>query len=166
VSYNITNDFQPYYSFELTRELETNFVPPDFPFKNYDEFSLHFQVNFDGYLVVLHESGNQTDLAFPVESTGYKVKSRTGYRSCTYRFVRKPAIKIYLFIISDKPLEEMERYGKLPGNQQCKLPEALSKRAKEHGQKIDLEIMGSKGFAQLPGKSFKGIIWFRVSLEN
>jgi len=151
---------------ELTRELETNFVPPDFPFKNYDEFSLYFQVNFDGYLVVLHENGDQTDLAFPVESKGYKVKSRSGYRSCTYRFVRKPAIKTYLFILSDKPLEEMEQYGNLPGNKQCKLLAALSKRAKEQGQKIDLEIIGSKSFVKLPGKSFNGIIWFRVSLEN
>lgn len=151
---------------ELTRELETNFVPPDFPFKNYDEFSLHFQVNFDGYLVVLNESGDQTDLAFPVESAGYKVKPRSGYRSCTYRFVRKPSIKTYLFILSDKPFEEMEQYGKRPGNQHRKLLEALSKRAKEQGQKLDLEIIGSKSFAKLPGKSLKGIIWFKVSLEN
>lgn len=151
---------------ELTRELETNFVPPDFPFKNYDAFSLHFQVNFDGYLVILHENGDHTDLVYPLDSTGYRVKSRTGYRSCTYRFEGKPAIKTYLFILSDKPLEEMEQYGKLPGNQQRKLLAALSKRAKKQGQKIDLEIMGSNGFAKVPGKPLKGIVWFRVSLEN
>jgi len=60
----------------------------------------------------------------------------------------------------------MEQYGNLPGNKQCKLLAALSKRAKEQGQKIDLEIIGSKSFVKLPGKSFNGIIWFRVSLEN
>jgi hypothetical protein len=151
---------------ELTRELETNFVPPDFPFKNYDEFSLHFQVNFEGYLIVLHENEDQTNLAFPVESIGYKVKPGAEYRSCTYRFVRKPSIKTYLFILSDNPMEEMEKFENLPGNKQRKLLAALSKRAKEQGQKLYLEIIGSKSFAKLPGKSFKGIIWFKVSLED
>jgi len=162
-------------SVELTRDDKTDFVAPDFPFKDVDIFSLYFQVNFVGYCVVLHDNGTQTGLAFPADGTGCQIKPGTGYRFCSYQFDDKPGIETYLFILSGKPLEEMEQYGKLTGNRekcgelnpdQHKFLAALSKKVKEQGQKIDLEIIGSKSFAKLPGKSFKGITWFQVFLEN
>lgn len=162
----------------LTRALETSFVPPDFPFTDYDEFSLYFQVNFEGYCAVLHDSGNQVDLAFPVDHTGHQVKPGPGYRSCTYRFDDKPGIECYIFILSDKPLEEIEQYGKLssdpaspwavakPNPGQSRLLKALLQRVKIQEKKITLEMMGSKSFARVPGASVKGITWFRAALEN
>ena len=125
--------------------------------------------------MILHEAGNQIDIVFPSESTGYKVESKTEYRSCQYEFYGQPGIETYLFILSDKPIDEMEQFRKLSGDwwkcgelnpYQRKLLKTLSRRVKEEGQKIDLEIMGSKSFAKVPGKSFPGIIWFQVYLEN
>jgi len=159
----------------LKRENESTFVAPDFPFKSYDEFYFYFQGNIGGYCMVLHENFDALDLAFPGNEPGYHVTHSQGNRSCSYRFDDKPGIENYIFIFSDKPLEEMEQYTKLSGNkwncgklsaEQRKLLDALLKRVKEKGQKLDLEIMGSKGFARAPGKTLSGLVWFQVALEN
>lgn len=163
---------------ELTRDYKKDFVTPDFPFKNFDEFSLYFQANFAGYCVVLHDSGFQTSVAFPGDSTGYQIKPSTDYLSNVYQFYDKPSIEYYMFILSDEPLEEIEKYKKISrdpvSSLTCFQPiflkilllRALIRRVKDQGQEIKLEIMGSKGFTRISNTSLKGIFWFLVSLEN
>lgn len=161
---------------ELEREGVKRFVAPDFFFQKYDTFSLHFQSNFKGYAIVLHQTKDRIDLAFPNKHSAYKIEPKWDYRSCSYRLGSKRSTENYLFILSKNPIEELGQFKKLTVNEwkcsgeftpgQHKILEKLCQRAKKQGQKIELEMLGTKSFAKLSGKSFTDVVWFMVLLEN
>lgn len=162
---------------ELKREGEKRFVSPDFVFQAYDEFTIHFRTNFEGYTVVLNESRKEIDLVFLSERSDCKILPHNAYRSCEYHFDDESGTETYTFILLNQDSnEDMEKLfnsvksgwecGRKLSREQTKILREISRRAKEKGQKMDLEIMGSKGFAGSSGTSCPGFLWLRVSLEN
>ncbi len=161
---------------EMQRAVKKRFVSPDFLFKKYDLCSFHFQSNFEGHAIVLYENGDQIDLIFPIEDKKYRIESKKNYQSCQYQFDEMPGTETFLFILTKSPVKEMEKFmhtSRVPWkcdaaltSEQEDLLKKISQRAKLEGQKIELKMLGTKGFAKAPEKSFSSFLWFQISQKH
>jgi len=164
---------------ELEIEGEKRFVAPDFLFYEDDEFRIHFRTNFKGYAVILYEDEEKGEyqLVFPFENTGYDVKPNVNRHTIEYEFYEGPCKDKYIFILSKRPIKEMEKLQHLWGKQkqetiyqshieQKRLLDGLLKRAQKQGKELKVELMGTKAYVTTSEKDLVGITWFRLYLKN
>ena len=164
---------------EWKKGQERRFVNPGFSFYEDDGFRIHFQTNFKGYAVILHEDEEKGDshLVFPFENTGYDVKPKEARYTNEYEFYGGPCQEKYMFILSQKPIKEMEQLQRLLEKQkqetinqsnpeQKKLLYNLLKRIQKQGKELKVESMGTKAYVKTSEKDLAGMAWFRLYLKN
>jgi len=136
---------------------EKKYVSPDFSFHEGETIWLHFQTNFDGYAVILYEDRGGSAPIFPVDESGYQIKQKSDRFSYPCEFDENAADENFIFILSKKPIKEMEHR---------KLLDALNKRAKEEGRLLKTGFIGTKAFVTTTEKELEGLTWFRLVLKN
>jgi hypothetical protein len=164
---------------EWKNDQERRFVNPDFPFHEDDGFRIHFQTNFNGYAVILYEDEKKGEhqLVFPFNSNGYAVKPNVNMQTIEYEFYGGPCKEKYIFILSKRPIEEIEKLKHLLHKQnqetinqsnpeQKKLLDGLLKRAQKQGKKLKVESIGTKAYVTTSEKDLAGIAWFSLYLKN
>jgi hypothetical protein len=164
---------------EWKKGQERRFVNPGFSFYEDDGFRIHFQTNFKGYAVILYEDEEKGDshLVFPFENTGYDVKPKEARYTNEYEFYGGPCQEKYMFILSQKPIKEMEQLQRLlekqkqetinqSNSEQKKLLYNLFKRIKKQGKELKVESMGTKAYVKTSEKDLAGMAWFRLYLKN
>lgn len=166
---------------EWKNDQERRFVNPGFSFYEKPEygFRIHFQTNFNGYAVILYEDEKKGEhqLVFPFNSDGYAVKPNVNMQTIEYEFYSGPCKEKYIFILSKKPIEEIEKLNHLLDKQnqttinqsnpkQKKLLEGLLKRSKKQGKELKVASMGTKAYATTSEKDLSGIAWFSLYLKN
>jgi hypothetical protein len=142
---------------EWKKEQEKRYVSPNVSFYEGEDIRIHFQTNFDGYAVVLYEDEGGSQLVFPVQGSGYRVKQKIDWHSYLCEFDENAGKENFIFILSEKPIEEMEQQKNLND---------LIKRAQKEGIELNVGFIGTKAFVTISQKQLEGLAWFRLALKN
>jgi len=139
---------------EWEKNNEKKYVSPNFSFHEGEGFTIHFQTNFKGYAVILYEDRGGYQVVFPVNGGGCNIKPKIDRYSLECEFDENAGEENFIFILSKKPIKELDR------------PERLMNRAREQGNKLNVEFIGTKAFVTSSQKDLEGIAWFRLVLRN
>jgi hypothetical protein len=164
---------------ELGNGSEKMFVAPNFLFYEDEVFRIHFQINFSGYAVILYEDEKKGEyqLVYPFGNSEYDVKQKVNRHTIEYEFYGGPCIEKYIFILSKRPIEEIEKLKCFLDKQkqetifqsnpeQKKLLDGLLKRAQKQGKELEVSSMGTKAYVTTSEKDLRGMAFFRLYLKN
>lgn len=154
-------------------------MAPDFLFYEDEVFRIHFQTNFKRYAVILYEDEEKGEyqLVFPFESSSYDVRPKEVRYTNEYEFYGGPCKEKYIFILSKRPIKEIEKLHFLWDKQkqkvinqsnpgQNKLLDGLLKRAQKQDKELKVVSMGMKAYVTTSEKDLKGMAWFKLYLKN
>ncbi len=126
-------------------------VSPGVLFRSEERIRFHFQVNFEGYLVILYEDKGGPVAVFPATEGGCKIKPGTGGISPACKLDWSTGTDNYVFILSRNP---MVGTGYIRDWQRGK------------GKKLKVDVTGRKALVTPSQKDLEGMAWFRIGLKH